>query len=268
MKKIISVLLTFVMLLCTVSVGASAVDNDCEHGFLDLGTTQMEYAVYGNENAQPLVLIPGNGGDMNALMNIAPALMERYKIIMFSPRGTGNTKIGDDVQLTFELEAEDLSKLLDHLNIDKTYIYGFSDGGNLAIVFTLLYPDRVEKMVTHSPNINIFGTKPIKQLTIMWQYFILCIESVFKSDPDFVRQREIKGMMAHQPNLKYIDLEQINVPTLHIYAENDMMKRSHCEKISKHIPNCKTVILEGQDHTSAFARADELIIPELFDFFG
>lgn len=272
MKRIIAFILSAIMILCASSIGCYAeewvVPAPDEYGFYDVGTTKIEYAVYGAEHDQALLIFTGNGGNMHGHdYNILPEMAKHYKVIVLSTRGTGNTALGTD-KLTFELEAEDAAKLLDYLGIKTTYIYGFSDGGNLGIVFTLLYPERVTKLCVQSPNINIFGTKLKTQLQIMWQYFILCIECLYKTDPDFLRQREIKGMMAHQPNLQFKDLEQIQIPVLHIYAEKDMMYRTHNKRIDKHIPDCQSLMIEDATHTSTFESTETIINPALIEFFG
>ena len=275
MKKLIkpvAVLLTIAMLFSLFTIGVYADENDSlttdEYGFIDVGDTEIEYGVYNKNAENALVLLPGNGADMHGLdSNILKAMAPYYKVVTISPRGTGNTKLGTD-DLTFELEAQDLNAVRDYLNIDTTYVYGFSDGGNLAIVFTLMYPERVSKLCIESPNINIFGTKTFTQLQIMWQYFILCIESRFKNDYETQRRKAIKGMMAHQPNLKFSDLEAISVPTLHIYAEHDMMFRTHSKNITKSIPNCEEIMIKGMGHSQALQTTQTIIGPALLDFYG
>lgn len=270
-KRLLSVFIVAVLLVSCSFVPSEAAGENLtydEYGFVDVGDTKIEYGIYGKSNSRPLLILTGNGGDMHGHDgNIVPGLVNDYRIIVISVRGTGNTALGTK-ELTFEKEAEDIVKVLDFLNIDKTYIYGYSDGGNLALVFTLMHPERVSRLCVQSPNINIFGTKSFKQLQIMYQYLILCIECTYKKDPDFIRQREIKGMMAHQPNLKFKDLEKIDIPTLHIYAEDDMMYRRHSEKISGSIPNCRSIMIENANHTSTFQYSDTIIVPALIDFYG
>lgn len=276
MKKILkplSLILSAVLLLVSFAVPVSA-DSEQEeliadeYGFVDVGTASIEYGVYNSECEQALVLLPGNGADMHGLDGtILKAMAPYYKVICISPRGTGNTGLGTD-KLTFELESEDLAKVLDYLEIDKAYIYGFSDGGNLALVFTLMYPQKVEKLCVESPNINIFGTKTFTQLQIMYQYLVLCIELKIKNDPETARRKAVKGMMAYQPTLKFKDLNNITVPVLHIYAEHDMMFRLHSKRITSSIPNCEELMIMGMGHSQALQTTPTIIGPALLDFYG
>jgi len=269
MKKIIAVILSLVtVMLCVVMpVSASSAPEIDEYGFIDVGDCEIEYGIYGIENTQPLVLLPGNSCDMhNFDGNILYDMAQHYKVICISPRGNGNSGRGEG-RLTFELYSDDLAKVLDALGIEKTYIFGFSDGGNFGLVFTLRYPERVEKLAINGANINTRGTKTFSQLRIEWQYFILCIEAFLTNDPEFARQRDIKGMMVGQPTLTFSDLENIKIPVLNMYGEHDMMFRWHSEKITASIPDCKGVMIKGASH-GGYEYSDTVIIPELLAFFG
>lgn len=269
--KVISFILVFSLMFSMMGIASSAEGSSPaldEYGFVDVGDTSIEYGVYNKNAAQSVVVLSGNGSDMHSLeSNIIPELVNDYKVICLSTRGTGQTALGTD-RLTFELEAQDLTKVLDYLDIDTTFVYGFSDGGNLALVYTLMYPERVTKLCVESPNINIFGTKTFTQIGFILEYTMLCILSKFNSDPEIIRKREILGMMAHQPTLKFSDLKNITIPVLHIYAENDMMFRAHSKMITKSIPDCKEIMIEDAGHSAALKTAPTIIGPALREFYG
>lgn len=269
--KVISFILVFSLLFSMMGIASSA-EGDAptldEYGFVDVGDTLIEYGVYNKNAPQAVVVLSGNGNDMHSLeSNIIPELVNDYKVVCLSTRGTGQTALGTE-HLTFEIEAQDLTKVLDYLDIDTTYVYGFSDGGNLALVFTLMYPERVTKLCVESPNINIFGTKTFTQIGFILEYTMLCIITRIYSDPDLICKREILGMMAHQPTLKFSDLKNINIPVLHIYAENDMMFRAHSKMITKSIPDCKEIMIEDAGHSAALKTAPTIIGPALREFYG
>lgn len=274
MKKTIrsiSLILVFSLLFSMMGFASSAEESTLtldEYGFVDVGDTSIEYGVYNKNASQAVLVLSGNGSDMHSLeSNIIPELVNDYKVVCVSTRGTGQTALGTD-HLTFEIEAQDLTRVLDYLNIDTSYVYGFSDGGNLALVYTLMYPERVTKLCVESPNINIFGTKTFTQIGFIIRYMFLCIQSRFNSDPEIIREREILGMMAHQPTLKFSDLKNISIPVLHIYAEHDMMFRTHSKMITKSIPDCKEIMIEDAGHSAALKTAPTIIGPALREFYG
>jgi len=274
MKKIIktvSLMLVFSLLLSAVPFSYA---DDAEkpemidYGFVDCGQANIEYGIYGLADGEPLLLLPPNGGDMHSFDgNILPEMSKHFKVITVSPRGTGNS---DWVEggMTFEAMAEDLVKILDYLEIEKTRIFGFSDGGNLGIVFTLAHQDRVEALAIMGSNINTLGTNTFDQIQITYQYIVLCVEAWIKGDDETKRRRDIKGMMVGQPSLTFEDISAIKVPVLNIYGEHDMIQRWHSKMITKSIEGAQELMIEGGGHSSCFDFTDTVINPALLEFYA
>ncbi len=239
-----------------------------EYGMIDCGEANIEYGIYGVADGDPLLLLPPNGGDMHCFdESILPEMSKHFKVITVSPRGTGKS---DWVEggMTFEAMAEDLVKILDYLKIEKTKIFGFSDGGNLGIVFTLAHQDRVESLVVMGSNINTWGTNTFDQIQITYQYIVLCVEAWIKGDEETKRRRDIKGMMVGQPSLTFDDISAIKVPVLNIYGEHDMIQRWHSKMITKSIEGAQELMVVGGGHSSCFDFTDTVINPALLEFYA
>jgi pimeloyl-ACP methyl ester carboxylesterase len=73
-----------------------------------------------------------------------------YRVIVPDQIGWGKSST-PNIHYSFHLLAENNLKLLDALKIDKVNIIGHSMGGMLATRFTLMYPDRVEKLILENP---------------------------------------------------------------------------------------------------------------------
>lgn len=272
MKKfmsVISVILVFSLLFCIAPVSQAADMPEIKvYEVVNLNGVNIEYGIYGNLDAEPLLLLPPNGGDMHSFDgSILPEMAKHFKVICVSPRATGKS---DWVEggMTFEAMAEDLANLLDYLNIKKTRIFGFSDGGNLGVVFTLAHQERVEQLVIMGSNINTWGTNTFDQIQITYQYIILCIEAWLYDDPEYARRRDIKGMMVGQPSLTFEDISAIKVPVLNIYGEHDMIQRWHSKKITKSIENAQELMIVGGGHSTCFDQTDTVINPALLNFYG
>ena len=272
MKKIFAFITAF-SLLFSVSFTASAntvipMPEQLEYGFVECNGIEMEYAVYGVEDGEELLLLPPNGGDMHSLDgSVLPGLAEHYKVITVSPRGTGNSGRGEG-KLTFEVMSEDLLVFLDTLQIEKVHIFGFSDGGNLGFVFTLAHQDRVKSLAVMGSNINTLGTNTFDQLQITWQYIVLCVEAWFTGDPDTALRRDIKGMMVGQPSLTFKDISEIKVPVFNIYGEHDMIQRWHSRMITRSIDGAQELMVIGGGHSTCFDYTDSVILPALLEFYG
>ncbi|HBL41447.1 MAG TPA: hypothetical protein DDY98_07775 [Ruminococcaceae bacterium] len=273
MKRILSVFLLVALCLSGSVFSAAAVTGNAapaplEIGFSDCNGVKIEYAIYGNRANEPLVLLPSNGNSMHEFDgNVLSGLSEHYMVITVSPRGSGRSDRGEG-RLTFEVMCDDLLCLLDNLHIERTRIFGFSDGGNLGIVFTCRYPERVSRLAIMGANINTRGTKTIDQIGIVVKYWFLCLKAMITDSYDAQLERDIQGMMVGQPNLTFDDLAKINIPVLNIYGEHDMIKRSHSKQITKSIPNAEELMVIGGAHSSCFDFTDTVLLPKLLEFFA
>lgn len=269
LKVIVAIVMSIVVVGTCMPVSLAAQTPELtQYGFVENDGVKIEYGIYGDLNAEPLLLLPPNGGDMHCFDgSILPEMSKHFKVITVSPRYTGNSDMGDD-GLTFEIMSEDLIVLLDYLNVEKTKIFGFSDGGNLGMVFTVAHPERVESLVIMGSNINPLGTKTFDQIGIIWKYLGLAIKAGFTGDAEDIRRRDIQGLMVYQPNLTFEDLQTIQVPVLNIYGEHDMIKRIHLKRITKNIPNAQEIMIVGGGHGSCFDYTDTIINPALLEFYG
>lgn len=273
MKKTFKALVAFVLsvMIATLSLPvafAAEMPELKEYGFIEVDGVKIEYGIYGDLNAEPLLLLPPNGGDMHCFDgSILPEMSKHFKVITVSPRYTGNSDMGDD-GLTFEIMSEDVIALLDYLGVEKTKIFGFSDGGNLGMVLTVAHPERVESLAVMGSNINPLGTKVFDQIGIIWKYLGLAIKAAFTGKAEDIRVRDIQGLMVFHPNLTFEDLQTISVPVLNIYGEHDMIKRIHSKRITKNIPNAQELMIEDGGHGSCFDYTDTIINPALLEFYG
>lgn len=48
--------------------------------------------------------------------------------------------------------AEDLLGFMDDHRIAKAHLLGFSDGGNIAMIFAIKHPDRVNRLILNGAN--------------------------------------------------------------------------------------------------------------------
>ena len=142
MKKIIAFIIAFCLAIGVMPVCLAyekEMPEMTDYGLVDCGDVKIEYGVYGNPDGEALLLLPPNGGDMHCFDNsILPEMAKHFRVITVSPRGTGNSGWVDGT-MNFETFADDVATVLDYLKIEKTHIFGFSDGGNLGFVFTLKY---------------------------------------------------------------------------------------------------------------------------------
>ncbi|MDC8103147.1 alpha/beta hydrolase [Chryseobacterium sp. B21-037] len=74
-----------------------------------------------------------------------------FRVIIPDQIGFGKSSKPQCYQFSFSQLADNTKKILDELKIDKAIVLGHSMGGMLATRFTLLYPERVQKLVLENP---------------------------------------------------------------------------------------------------------------------
>lgn len=93
-----------------------------------------------------LILVHGMGDNLNAWWLQVPAFSEHYRVLTYDVRGHGETELTDE-PITSELWAEDLYGLIQALNIEKTYLLGYSMGGGIALRVAVDHPELVEALI-------------------------------------------------------------------------------------------------------------------------
>jgi 3-oxoadipate enol-lactonase len=117
--------------------------------FEELG---IYYEIHGQ--GPPLVLL--NGIMMNTLSwaEHIEKLKDRFQLIVYDMRDQGRSSrlqegYGNGVH------AEDLKRLLDHLHLPRVHLWGLSYGGQVALIFTLRHPERVDKLVLSNTSAHV-----------------------------------------------------------------------------------------------------------------
>jgi 2-hydroxy-6-oxonona-2,4-dienedioate hydrolase len=98
----------------------------------------------------PLILLPGTGGHLEAYAHNVPAFAEHCRVIAYDYPGHGYTTHAE-VDLELDAYVNHLTDLLDALGIEKAHLNGESLGGWVAIKFAAAHPDRVGKLVLNTP---------------------------------------------------------------------------------------------------------------------
>ena len=195
-------------------------NNDIQQYFIEKG------------QGEALILLHGNGENCGYFQGQMDAFSKRYHVYAIDTRGHGRTPRGSR-PFTIRQFAEDLRYFMDRQRIEKAHLLGFSDGGNIAMVFAIQYPDRV-------------GYR---------------IAGAFAGKKESARRKaELLGLMVNDPNLDPADLAGIRAKTLVIAGTRDMIKEEHTKLIADSIPEAELVFLKGDHfvaarHPDAFNRA-------------
>lgn len=204
-------------------------------------------------SGRPLILLHGNGEDGRYFENQLRYFSGKYRVIAVDSRGHGKTPRGT-APFTIRQFAEDLKQFMDEQKIERADLLGFSDGGNVAAVFAIKYPERTGALILNGANLNPRGMKLTVQLSVILEYFFMCICSVFSKKAE--RKREVLGLMVWDPNIDPHQLRKIKSRTLVITGTKDMIRDSHTDLIAKMIPNSIQITIKG-DHFISLKHSEE-----------
>ncbi len=195
----------------------------------------------------PLILLHGNGEDHTYFTHQISYFSKNHRVLALDTRGHGKTPRGT-APFTIRQFAEDLKRFLDDRNIQQADILGFSDGGNIAMVFAVKYPKRVRNLILNGANLDAKGVKPAVQIPIELGYRLASLFAA--KSPKARLHAELLGLMVHDPNIKPGELRNIQARTLVAAGTKDMIKQSHTELIARSILGAELIFLPG-DHFTA-----------------
>ena len=203
---------------------------------------QLHYIEQGQ--GQPLILLHGNGEDSSYFVYQISYFSRNYRVIAIDTRGHGKSPRGEK-PFSIKQFSEDLKDCLEAMDIAKTILLGFSDGGNIALEFALKYPERVEKLVLNGANLFPSGVKAIYQWPIEVGYRMA---KLFAKKSEKAKQNaEMLGLMVNEPHIDPTELSRLTMPVLVVAGTKDMIKESHTRLIYKSLPNAQLNLIEG-DH--------------------
>ena len=190
----------------------------------------------------PLILLHGNGEDLGYFEHQMEPFAKHFRVMAIDTRGHGQTPRGN-APFTIRQFAEDLLEFMNRHSIEKAHILGFSDGGNIAMVFALDHPERVEKLILDGANLDASGVKRSIQIPIEIGYRIARLFA--GKSPEARKKAEVLGLMVNDPNVKPEELARIQCPTLIVAGSKDMIKEEHTRLIARSIPGAEMVIITG-----------------------
>ncbi|MBR4068174.1 MAG: alpha/beta hydrolase [Clostridia bacterium] len=185
-------------------------------------------------SGQPLILLHGNGEDHHIFDAAVPLLADRFRVIAVDSRGHGQSFPVSEYH--YRDMAEDIHLLIDILGLEKPLICGFSDGGILALLLAVQYPELLGGIIACGVNTKPQGLKPFWLTVFRVIYF-------FDRSPLF-------RLMLTEPDITAEQLGRIRCPVLITGGSRDMISRRHLEEIASRIPGAQLQILPGEGHGS------------------
>jgi pimeloyl-ACP methyl ester carboxylesterase len=218
----------------------------------------------------PVVFLHGGLANSDYFGFQAPSVARRHRVIAVDSRGHGRSTRTDQ-PFGYDLMMDDVVALLDHLQISRAAIVGWSDGAIIGLDMAMRHPDRVSRVFAFGANTQTTGLKPnVDQNPTFAQFIARARTEYGRLSPTpgeydkFLHQ--IEKMWETQPNWTDEQLRSIRLPVLIADGQYDEgIKREHTEYMAATIPGAGLLILPNVSHF-AFLQDPLLFNAALFDF--
>ncbi|HUE02303.1 MAG TPA: alpha/beta hydrolase [Bryobacteraceae bacterium] len=212
---------------------------------------------------------------------MAPILRREYRVTTYDLRGHGYSDVTPSGYTAANM-AEDLRGLLDALGIHRPILVGHSFGADIAMYFSLLYPERVSKLLALEPGLAALVHLRNDRDWIGWAAWVAKLEEVGiqvpddkRTDAEYLLQLSLetpkfygpaRGLPRNREPLLHLirnttllkDYEDvgamtldavrsIRTPTLLVYGRNSHFISSY-DFLHEALPNCKPILLPGGEH--------------------
>lgn len=117
-----------------------------------INKANLYYEVHGQ--GEPLLLLQGWGMDITGWQYILEPLLQVFQVIVLDNRGTGRSEVTSG-KYTTRLLADDAAALLDHLQIARAHVLGWSMGGMIAQELVLAYPRKVNRLILSASSAKV-----------------------------------------------------------------------------------------------------------------
>ncbi|HEY1014544.1 MAG TPA: alpha/beta hydrolase [Herpetosiphonaceae bacterium] len=204
----------------------------------------------------PLVLCPGGPGCPDYLGPVAALIDDVATVIRYDPPGCGRSAPLPAYSIDSCLAALELIRL--HHGLERWTVAGHSAGADLALIYALRYPERVERLIclaggrmnndrewhaAYSRNRDAGLEPPLD----------------FRFPPNMEVNAQVNAdqkRFIQRPRL-WREIAELRVPALFVYGAADIRPSWPVEQVARLLPAASFVLLDA-DHHLWLGRPDEL----------
>lgn len=204
------------------------------------------YEIYGE--AKPLLLIHGNGESIGSFKEQIGDFARHHRVIAMDSRGQGKSELGTTT-LTYEQMAEDTNALLEHLGLRQVQVLGWSDGGIIGLLLAIRHPDKVGMLAVMGANLQPDAAYPWAVDGIVRVRKRITAQLANSKDPRPLQlQLQLLDLLGNQPHIPLGDLGDIQVPTLFMAGDRDVIRDEHTLSMFHAVPKSQLAIFPGATH--------------------
>lgn len=233
---------------------------------------------------KPLLLIHGGALTGDSWQPYLAAFAKHFRVITPDSRGHGRTA-NPTGSMSFGLLAADMVALAQALDLQRPLIYGYSDGGQVALEIGMRYPDLPGALVVGGAHLELTegSRKWVRSILGDAQSPDVDTEQFGRENPDFAAMlqhdhgpdkwqtllKQIKPMWNAQLNYTPDDFARVVAPTLVLVGDRDgFVPVEDAVEMYCLLPKAELVVAPAADHTDLiFSPAKAAVVqPLLVDF--
>lgn len=252
-------------------------------GFAPVGELELYYETQGT--GRPLVLIHGALMTIGLMSDYVSVLAADRQVIAVELQGHGRTR-DIDRPLRYELLADDIAALLDHLELPVADVFGYSLGAGVALQVAIRHPARVRRLVAASVTYHTDGLHPEMLAdpggddpvgALAGSPYHRAYQAV-APDPDRwpALVAKVLELDARPQNWPAAEVAAISAPTMLIVADNDIVRLEHAVEMlhlfgggvagDLHgLPASRLAVVPGTTHAGLCDRAP-WVVPMIKEF--
>jgi len=228
-------------------------------GLVESDGAKIFYARYGaaNPKANPVILLHGGMGNGDHWSHQVAALVEaKLHVITIDSRGQGrSTRPKGKAKPTYDQMASDVIAVMDHLDVERASIVGWSDGGEITMKLAIHHPKRVAKIVVLGANYNAKGAKQggSKGSRTFAAYSAKCRADYAKLSKTPKAYSEVSSWLLpiwrDSMGFTKEQLESIEAPAIIADGDHDeIIKLDQVKEMATLIPNARLEVFRDASH--------------------
>ncbi len=242
-------------------------------GHVVAGELSMYYEIGGA--GPPLLLLHAGFLTIESSFDkLRAPLRQHHNVVALEQQGHGRTR-DIDRPMSYRQMVDDTAAALRQLRIDRTSVFGWSDGGVVALGLALEHPDLIDKVAIVGAGYSPAAEPPefrdrmrsLEPGDERFSEFRARYEKVAPEPAAWPRLVEkVKAMYLSFAGWDEKRLRELAAPLMVMLGDRDFATLEHAIELYRLVPDGRLAVLPGSDHAAPVAHPD-WVAAMLVEFF-
>ncbi len=220
----------------------------------------------------PLVLVHGFTGSSLDWVDVIEPLAEDRQVVTFDHRGHGDSpNTGDAASYTFDQLVDDMTEMLEDLELDRFDLLGHSMGGIVSMRYALAHPERVRSLILMDTAAEASADNTDMMRAGIEQVRIQGTSALYELIQGFLgegaladsRRARMQTKLGQMDPVAFTELGEelltypsvldqlagLRIPTTVIVGVNDHALRGRADDLAATIPGAELVVIPDAAHS-------------------